>query len=67
MNVYRRIKNAPRCMTFSRNGGNVRRFLLRRNVKIGGFVTFVRYWAGRWNRAKEIAAAAEGRRFVARK
>jgi hypothetical protein len=47
MNVYRRTKNAPRCMTFSRNGGNVRGFLLRRNVKIGGFVTFVRYWAGR--------------------
>jgi hypothetical protein len=42
----------PYCLTFARSGGNLRRFLLQRNIKIGGLVTFSRFRSNRYNAGK---------------
>jgi len=44
---------APLCVTFARSGGNVGRFLLQRNIKIEGAVTFSQRRSARYNVREE--------------
>jgi hypothetical protein len=56
------IESAVSRLTVPLSGDNVRGFLLQRNIKIGGIVTFSRYRPKRYNAADSSLKLSRARR-----